>query len=128
MELSIFLAKVFGLYFILIAISMLLNKSTYRALMLDIANTPSMVLFIGIFTLIIGILLVVSHNIWVSNWQILITIMAWLTLIGGIVRVYFPQQALRIGLKLMQNDRYFSIATIISLLLGILFCYLGFFS
>ena len=34
--------------------------------------------------------MVLVHNVWVADWRIVITLLAWLTLIKGIVRLNLP--------------------------------------
>ena len=38
----------------------------------------------------IGIILIEYHNIWIMNWNVLITIISWLFLIGGVIVVIIP--------------------------------------
>ncbi len=46
----------------------------------DFAIQRGVLLLNAIITPIIGILLVVSHNLWVADWRVVITIIAWLIL------------------------------------------------
>jgi hypothetical protein len=39
---------------------------------------------------IIGLLIVVSHNIWVKDYRVVITIFGWLSLVKGIAYMAFP--------------------------------------
>lgn len=91
MEISIFLAKVIGLCFILFAISMFIAKSYYFSVMKNLANDPAIPILAGSINLIIGVLLVVIHNVWQMNWTVLITLIGWLTLIRGFILLTFPK-------------------------------------
>ena len=91
MEISIFLARAFAIYLIIISIAILFRRKSF----LDNINAmmehrPTLYLS-AIITLILGILLVLSHNLWVANWQVVITLLAWFVLIKGTVRVLFPE-------------------------------------
>src|SRR6056297_1192614 len=92
MYVSIFLAQVFSIYFIVITIAMLINKTYYIDAAMELLQHKGLALLTGIFTLILGILLVLFHNIWVANWQVLITLLAWVTLFKGVIRLLFPIQ------------------------------------
>ena len=45
----------------------------------------------GVLFFIAGLSIVRKHNIWVWGWQSFITIIGWLGLLLGILRMFFPQ-------------------------------------
>ena len=45
----------------------------------------------GFTLLVMGALLVQYHNIWVKDWTVLITILAWAILIKGFLLIAYPQ-------------------------------------
>lgn len=126
MDISIFLAKALGLYLVIISIGMLINTVRFTSVLNDVIDNPSLILFSGIFALIFGILLVLSHNIWQADWRIVITIIAWLSLAKGIIRIIFPQIAFGSIRYFSQNKIAYYICGAITLLLGIFLCYFGF--
>lgn len=44
-------------------------------------------ILLAIITLILGLVTVISHNIWQGSWQICITVLGYLTLIKGFIRI-----------------------------------------
>ncbi len=125
MDISIFLAKALGLYFFILAIVMFINAQRVRTMMNEIASTPFMFVT-GLMSLIIGILLVLSHNIWAADWKVIITIIGWLALIKGIVRLIFPEYVFSLIKKFVNNITIYYISNLIMLLLGIYLSYVGF--
>ena len=125
MDISIFLAKVISLYLIISSIAIFVNSSKFHLMLNEVISTPSNIFLAGIITLIIGILLVVSHNVWQANWRVVITIIAWLTFISGIIRVVLPQFAFDM-FKKTTKEAFFIIAAI-ALLVGLYLGYFGFF-
>lgn len=97
MDISIFLAKVLGWYFFIMALIIFIRPQVLKTAVAEILTQRSLLFFMGLITLIVGILLVVSHNIWVSAWPVVITIFGWLILIGGISRLAFPEFSIRGG-------------------------------
>lgn len=128
MNTSIFLAKVFGIYLIIISVILWIRKDSYRNLLLEFMNNPGIVLLVGIITLIIGTILIVVHNIWVFNWPVIITLFGWLTFLTGIFRILFVEQAIILGRKFLANNIVFSFFIIFNLIIGIILFYLGYFS
>lgn len=126
MDLSIFLAKVIGLYYVIISLSFLLNKIRLRALIIDMMNNPTSLLLSGFIALIIGILLVVSHNLWVEDWRVIITVIGWLALLKGITIIFFPTFLFNLSAKWMLNEAAYTIIFLFVLLMGILLLYFGY--
>ena len=44
-----------------------------------------------------GMALVLTHNVWTADWPLLITLLGWLGVIGGAVRIIVPQGTQEIG-------------------------------
>lgn len=127
MDISFFLAKALGLYMLIVGISLLLNKSTFQNVMKDIIQQPTAFYLSAVIALIIGILIVLSHNQWSFNWRILITFMGWTALIKGAFNLLFTQHAYKLVEKLANHDSAYLISTIVTLFIGLLLTYCGFF-
>lgn len=126
METSILLAKIFGLVFLVVGISLIANRDYYFKI---IRNMPINLLFFffsGIGALVIGLLLVTYHNIWVQSWVVIITIFGWLALIKGIIRILAPQVALSVVKSLFRNQNVVTVLGILMLILGVILGYFGF--
>lgn len=101
MEISLFLAKAFGLYFVIISLFLIFN---YKALLLtisDLTQNRGTLFLAAILTVILGIILILIHNIWIMGWQAIVTLLCWLTFIAGLVRLYFPQFILNKAAKML---------------------------
>lgn len=46
----------------------------------------------GYITFLLGLATVVSHNVWVADWPVVITILGWVTLFKGIEKIGFPER------------------------------------
>ena len=92
MESSIFLAKVMGWYLVITSVVLLLRyKTLRREINVFIkGQNAMMIFFFGAFTSIIGLLVVLNHNIWTNDYRVIITIMGWLALIKGVAYLAFP--------------------------------------
>jgi hypothetical protein len=126
MNVSKFLSKVIGMYFIIISIAMLSNMNQFINQMNGLIHDEPLIFTTGFFTLILGILLVVSHNIWQWNWRVIITIIAWITLIKGVSIILCPQMMSNITMFFVSHVVVIYIAAVIDFILGVLLCYYGF--
>ncbi len=124
MELSILLAEIMGLYLIIMSISVLVNKKLMPDLIKDVAKNATLMLFGGAITLILGLFLVLIHNVWTADWVGLITLLSWLVLLKGLVLVIFPEKALSLGVKMQGN--VITVSSVIMLVVGIYLTYIGF--
>ena len=125
MNISIFLAKALGLYLIFISIAYILNKKRFKPLLLNMMNNPELMLISGFIPLIIGILIVVSHNMWVKDWRVIITIVGWLALIKGINIILFPEFLVKMSIKWIHNNTAYYITFFFTLLMGVVLLYFG---
>lgn len=126
MEISLFLAKVIGLCFILFAISMFTAKSYYFSVMKHLAKDPAIPILAGSINLIIGVLLVVSHNVWQMNWTVLITLIGWLTLIRGFALLTLPNKMLAMAAQFSERKTAYKVSLVVVFIVGIILCYYGF--
>jgi hypothetical protein len=126
MSLSIQLARIFSVYFIIVGLSLLMNRSFFRAATKEIASNNVAMLIIASTTLILGAILVNLHNIWVHDWRIAITLLCWVVMLSGAVRTLFPTVVQGMARRLsIDGGTYLRFASIVCLALGVLYAYLG---
>jgi hypothetical protein len=125
MYLSIYLAKSFGLYLFIVGLAMTLKKKRFEQVIDELVASPAGLFIVATMTLILGVLLIVAHNIWVADWRVIITSLAWLTFIAGLVRTFIPEFIEKMAPRIHKDAVYYPIA-IVSLLLGSYLLYVGF--
>lgn len=126
MDISIFLAKFLGLYFLISGLLMLVRYESLREAVDDFVKFPGLLLLAGFFTLILGILLILFHNVWVMSWPVLITILAWIIFLQGVVRLFFADKV-RTMIKSFQERGNYKMVGIVMSLIGLFLLYHGFF-
>ena len=124
MELSIFLAKVLGLYLLILALAALLNRKHLPRVIEELSQNLALVFMSGAMSLILGLLLVLSHNVWTSDWRVIITLVGWLTLIRSVGRVPAPGRVASVAGKL--GSGLITPMLVVFLLLGAYLTYVGF--
>lgn len=126
MEISKFLAKVLGIYLLIVSSALFFNIQQFSISVSNLINNSPLMFVTGFFTLILGILMVVSHNIWQWHWRVIITMIAWIVLIKAITILFFPQFIDNISLAFINNIYFAYAAGAIDLILGLFLCYFGF--
>lgn len=127
MCISVFYAQVFGLWLFILGLAMFLNQGRMKRVMSESLTHSALLLFVGICVLMLGLFIVVSHNIWVPAWPVLITLLGWFFLLQGIVRIFWPESFVKHA-KDMINSSGFTIVTWVWLLVGAYLTWAGFFS
>ena len=122
MELSILIAKIISVIYISAGIGVLIGTINFNNIATDLKNSAALTYIASSVGIILGMILIEYHNIWVKNWTVIITIISWLFLIGGITIVIFPK-SLSLGKDLLLNHRLIGIFMIA---FGIVFGYFGF--
>lgn len=126
MELSRFLAKVMGIYFVTVSLAMLTKTQLFEMNIQTFVNNGPVMLMSGFFTLILGIMLVVSHQVWEWSWRLIITLLGWLTFLKGSVILFNPQLIVTMSTTFITNSTAIYAAICFDGILGLLLIYCGF--
>jgi hypothetical protein len=86
-----------------LAVSMLLNLGTLPALVDQVSRDPALVLLSGIMIFVAGLAIVRAHNLWKAGWPVLVTVLGWLFVLGGLARMLFPTQLAAMAARVAQN-------------------------
>ena len=89
MDISLFLAKFWGWFFILFFFLFLLYPKRIKQ-MFAFAEDDKFMIILSIFGILIGLLNILAHNIWSKDWRIIITLFGWFSLLKGISQFAFP--------------------------------------
>jgi hypothetical protein len=129
MELSLFLAKVIGLYLVLISLAVFLHRREINALLVEeFYKNRTFVFFSGAIILTLGLLVVVSHNVWELSWRGVITFLGWLTVLKGAIRIFVPNVAKQVSHSVDKGgwNSWYTAILVVSLLVGLWLVYTGF--
>jgi len=126
MERSHFLAKLIGPVFIVGGLGMLFNAAAFRVMFERSLHDHMLIYLTGVLSLPAGLAIVVLHNEWKWHWPVMITVIGWLMVIGGIVRMLAPEMIQTFGLSLISYPNFFIIDGGIAVLLGVLLSYFGY--
>jgi hypothetical protein len=126
MQTSIFLARLIGPVMALVGISLLMNETAFRKMAMEFLRSPALIFFSGMILMPAGLAIVLSHNVWVLNWPVIITLLGWIAVISGALRVFAPDRALEIGKKAIASKQIITVSAAFWLVIGAVLCYFGF--
>lgn len=117
---TMFLATVIGWYLVIVSLFTLFRYEHVKLVTAEILEQRGLFFIVAIITLILGLLMVVSHNIWVMGWPVVITIISWLVLVSGLIRLLCPDTSHKMAQTFMNHPVRMKIATFVFLVIGLI--------
>jgi len=128
MKTSIFIARIFGLCYLIIGAGFMFNRKAFQRIMEDFSKNAALLFFAGLFALVIGVVIILTHNVWVANWTVMITIIGWAGLIKGIWMIVFPNTVYKFMQAYQKNENLLTVHSVIVLIFGAVLTFFGFFT
>jgi hypothetical protein len=126
MDTSIFLARLLGPTMLVMGLGLLVNRSTYRALSLEVLDSRALLFIAGLIAFVGGLAIVLTHNVWIAGWPVIITIFGWASLFAGIVRIVFPDSVAQLGRRAIDSQGFLMFGIVLYLALGAWLIYAGY--
>lgn len=126
METSLFLARLIGPVLIVIGLGLLLKKTEFREMATDFLSSRALIFVSGLLTLVTGLAIVLTHNVWEFNWPVIITILGWLSVFGGVFRILFPDSVQSVGTSMLDKPATMTVSGAIQIVLGLWLSYVGY--
>ena len=126
MSLSIFLARLLGLYFIIVFVLLTTRKEEMGQGIKAFCANPGLFMFAGALDLLGGLAILIGHPVWDLEWPVVITLLGLLMVIKGIVRLGCPSLCVNCAQAMLRGSRCWSWISIITLVLGIFLLANGF--
>lgn len=125
MCLSTFLAQVIGSYLFFSALAMLVHQNRFKKTCNEILGNQVLLTLTGSLALIFGLVIVVEHNLWISEWPVLITLVGWVLVLKGLMKFFIPEIFVKLHKDLMGRGIH-SLITWVRLAIGVILIWAGF--
>jgi hypothetical protein len=90
---AILIARLIGPLFAVLGLGMLLNATFYAVAAGEGAHSPVLIAISGMATLVAGLAILNAHHAWTADWRVLVTLIGWLFIIAGLIRLILPTLA-----------------------------------
>ena len=104
-NISLFVAKFWGWYLIIFFFILSFNPKRIVQIIKDLED-QKFVILISFLAIIIGLLNILFHNIWESDFRLIITLIGWIALLIGLALFIFPKRTIKwldiINIKFVQ--------------------------
>ncbi len=125
--LTIFLAKLLGLYCIILALAVMTRKASTVATITALFGNPPLLLLVEVLGLAGGLAMIIGHNVWSGGaLPIVVTLVGWLMAIRGASLLALSPNATLRELSLWQYEQFFYFYMAGTLVLGIYLTLAGF--
>jgi len=126
MDASIFLARLLGPLFLILGIALPLKAKMYQSLVRDFIGSPVLIYLAGFLGLLSGLALILTHNLWVADWRLIITLIGWLSLLRALLTIFKPQWMVATGEKFLKSQALYFGAAVLNLLIGLALSFFGY--
>ena len=112
------IAGLIGPTYVAGALAVLVNLGAWPALVEHGFRNPALIFESGFPLFVAGLAIVRVHNRWEGNWPVLVTVVGWLTLLGGLSRILFPTRLVSIAGGAVHTTGVLPTVAMVCLLVG----------
>ncbi len=126
MDITLFLAQVIGIYFLVAGVGALLNPARMKRAMQEAKRSYLLPYLDGAVALIVGLLIVLNHNVFDGLLETLISLIGWVAVLEGVLMLLLPQKTISSIMEAFMGAHLSRIIGVASVVLGLFFVYHGF--
>jgi hypothetical protein len=120
------LARIIGPFLLIMAAALILRSPMMPAAAGAVIGEPGLELLLGVFTLILGLIMVAFHNRWAGFGQVMVSLLAWLTAIRGAALLLIPDVIRALALQVLDQPLVYLLAGAGFVALGAIYVWIGF--
>ncbi len=126
MDTSLFLARIIGPLFLVVGAGVMLNAKHYATMAHHFLKNSELYYFSGAISLVVGLAIVLNHNLWTPDWRVVITILGWMSILKGVLRILLPKTGAEASERFLNSTWEVKLSSIPILILGAWLTYEGF--
>jgi uncharacterized protein YjeT (DUF2065 family) len=126
MDTSILLAKLMGPMLLVMGLFVVTNPEQMRRIGREFLDSDALIFLSGVITLPVGLAIVATHNLWVTDWRVIITAFGWIAIVAGIARMVLPGPLKRIGEAMLEKPFMTTVPGMLMTILGGYLAYQGY--
>lgn len=118
MDLSIFLAKLFGLYFLIAGVVVMARQKSFMPLISNMFGNHGLVILVAFGELAAGLAIVIAHPIFTADWQGIITLVGAVMIAESIFYLTAPYTRAVRFVKKFNNPTWYTSGSLVSIVAG----------
>jgi hypothetical protein len=105
---TIYLSRLIGLFTLVVAASMIVNKPQAIATMAALVHDRAALIVLGVLGTAAGMAIVLAHQVWSGGpLPVVVTLLGWVILIRGMVLLFLPQPVTVRLVEWFRFDQFF---------------------
>lgn len=120
-----FLSQLIGPTLLILALGMMANHERYEKLYKEMDKHGLTVFMIGVATTVLGLAMVLKHNLWGSAQEVIISFIGWAALVKGVALFAMPKQMTSFAKDM---SSYLQYGLLVWLVVGGYLTWLGYFA
>ncbi len=120
------LAQIMGPVIAAAGIGFLLHPKFYKKMVKDFKKHEGLTYFVGIIIMILGLIVILNHNVWEFSAAGLITFFGWSSFLKGAIFLIVPNFLFSIAHTFYKNKAVMKFAMIFALVAGGYLSYVGY--
>lgn len=115
---TIWICRFLGPVILALSVPMMVSPTTLQEITRRFLADAPLILISGVLAMTAGLAIVNTHNLWVPDWPLIVTLLGWALLIGGAVRIVAPGFVPKAGQAFLDKPTTTRIAGVVWALLG----------
>jgi hypothetical protein len=115
---AILIARLIGPLFVALGVGLLLNSTFYAVAVGEGAHSPVLIAIAGMATLVAGLAILNAHRAWTADWRVIITVIGWIFIIAGLIRLILPTLAETLAPAVYSGPAALMVAGVVVLIIG----------
>jgi hypothetical protein len=122
-----FLSRLIGLSWLFGTTAMIVHRQATVDMMAAILHNPAVLFLSGACTLVAGLAIVLSHNVWEGGAApVIVTVVGWIALVKGLVSLYLSPETHQAYFEALHYGQYIYLYSSVGIVLGAYLTYAGF--
>jgi hypothetical protein len=115
---AILIARLIGPLFAALGLGLLLNATFYAVAVGEGVHSPVLIAMAGMATLVAGLAILNAYRAWTADWRVLVTVIGWLFIIAGLIRLILPTLAETLAPAVYSGPAALMVAGVVVLIVG----------
>ncbi|NKB99983.1 MAG: hypothetical protein GKR90_15995 [Pseudomonadales bacterium] len=120
---TIWIAKLISPVLVALSMAMIFKPKHLQETTERFLEDRPLILISGVLAMVAGLATINSHNIWVLDWPVIVTLFGWALTMGGAVRIILPNFVEEVGETMSNRPTMTRLAGIFWGLIGLYLAY-----